>query len=248
MKAKIAAARAICLSTGVAADLAKHAAAEEERRRWKGREDLFTPIAKAWSTDVGCEVASMGVQVHGGMGFIEETGAAQHYRDARIAPIYEGTNGIQAMDLVGRKLGQDGGQSARDLIADMKATLTALPRLYAGKPVERFANAIEAVEDATLWLLDAKADPARAADVLAGADAYLKLMGDVVGGWMLATGALAAAARIDAGQGDKAWLEGRIALYEVYAANVLGHASSRLAAIGQGGDLLARMTPEVLAG
>jgi alkylation response protein AidB-like acyl-CoA dehydrogenase len=248
MKAKIAAARGICLSTGVAADLAKHAATEEDRRRWKGREDLFTPIAKAWSTDVGCEVASMGVQVHGGMGFIEETGAAQHYRDARIAPIYEGTNGIQAMDLVGRKLGQDGGQSARDLIADMKETLAVLPRLYSGKPLERFATAIEAVQDATFWLLDRKAAADGAADVLAGADAYLKLMGDVVGGWMLAKGALAARAILDAGEGDPAWLEGRIALYEVYAANVLGHASSRLAAIGQGGDLLERMSVDVLAG
>ncbi|MFN3931448.1 MAG: acyl-CoA dehydrogenase [Brevundimonas sp.] len=248
MKAKIAAARAICLSTGVAADLAKHAATEEDRRRWKAREDLFTPIAKAWSTDVGCEVASLGVQVHGGMGFIEETGAAQHYRDARIAPIYEGTNGIQAMDLVGRKLGQDGGQSARELIADMKLTLAVLPRLYSGKPVERFANAVEAVEDATLWLLDAKADPARGADVLAAADAYLKLVGDVAGGWMLAKGALAARAILDAGEGDPAWLEGRITLYEVYAANVLGHASSRLAAVGQGGELLQRMSVEVLAG
>lgn len=248
MKAKIAAARAICLSTGVAADLARHAATEEERRRWKGREDLFTPIAKAWSTDVGCEVASLGVQVHGGMGFIEETGAAQYYRDARIAPIYEGTNGIQAMDLVGRKLSQDGGQSARDLIADMKETLARLPKLYAGKPVERFANAVEAVEDATLWLLDAKADAGRAADVLAAADAYLKLLGDVTGGWMLAKGALWARAELDAGQGDAAWLEGKITLYEVYAANVLGHVSSRLAAVGQGGDLLERMSVDVLAG
>ncbi|MBW8304628.1 MAG: acyl-CoA dehydrogenase, partial [Brevundimonas sp.] len=159
MKAKIAAARGICLSTGVAADLAKHAATEEDRRRWKGREDLFTPIAKAWSTDVGCEVASMGVQVHGGMGFIEEPGAAQHYRDARIAPIYEGTNGIQAMDLVGRKLGQDGGQSARELIADMKATLAVLPRLYSGKPGERLAKAVAEVEDPPLWLRRTKAAP-----------------------------------------------------------------------------------------
>ena len=190
----------------------------------------------------------MGVQVHGGMGFIEETGAAQHYRDARIAPIYEGTNGIQAMDLVGRKLGQDGGQSARELIEDMKETLAVLPRLYSGKPVERFATAIEAVQDATFWLLDRKAAPEGAADVLAGADAYLKLMGDVTGGWMLAKGALAARAILDAGEGDPAWLEGRIALYEVYAANVLGHASSRLAAVGQGGELLERMGVDVLAG
>lgn len=248
MKAKIAAARAICLSCGVAADLARHAPTVEERVAWKGREDLLTPIAKAWSTDVGVEVASAAVQVHGGMGFIEETGAAQHYRDARIAPIYEGTNGVQAMDLVGRKLSQDGGEAARAIIAEMKADLARLPRLYSGKPVERLAAAVEAVEDATLWLLDAKADPVRAADVLAGADAYLKLMGDVIGGWMLARGALEARAELDAGQGDPVFLEGRIALYEVYAANVLGHASSRLAAIGQGAALLQRMSVAVLAG
>ncbi len=248
MKAKIAAARAICLSTGVAADLAKHAATEAERKTWKGREDLFTPIAKAWSTDVGCEVASLGVQVHGGMGFIEETGAAQYYRDARITPIYEGTNGIQAMDLVGRKLSMDGGDSAKALIEDMKATLAQIDRLYAGKPVERLATAIEAVEDATLWLLDRKAAADGAADVLAGADAYLKLMGDVVGGWMLAKGALAAKARLDAGNGDPVWLQGKLDLYELYAANVLGHVSSRLAAVGQGGDLLQGLSVEALAG
>ncbi|WP_292019786.1 MULTISPECIES: acyl-CoA dehydrogenase [unclassified Brevundimonas] len=248
MKAKISAARAICLSTGVAADLARHAATQEERRRWKGREDLFTPIAKAWSTDVGCEVASMGVQVHGGMGFIEETGAAQYYRDARIAPIYEGTNGIQAMDLVGRKLSMDGGESAKALIADMKTTLADLGALYSGKPVERFATAIEAVEDATLWLLDQKADANAAADVLAAADAYLKLLGDVVGGWMLAKSALAAKARLSADDGDPAWLQGKLDLYEIYAANVLGHVSSRLAAVGQGGAVLQRLSVEALAG
>ena len=248
MKAKTAAARAICLSTGVAADLARHAATEEERTFWKGREDLYTPIAKAWSTDVGCEVASLGVQIHGGMGFIEETGAAQYYRDARITPIYEGTNGIQAMDLVGRKLSMDNGESAKRLIEEMKATLNQLSSLYSGKPLERFATAIESVEDATLWLLDAKQDKARAADVLAGADAYLKLMGDVVGGWMLAKGALAAKAKLDANDGDPKWLQGKLDLYEVYAANVLGHVSSRLAAVGQGGELLQKLTVEALAG
>ncbi|RZJ01086.1 MAG: acyl-CoA dehydrogenase [Brevundimonas sp.] len=248
MKAKIAAARAICLSCGVAADMARHAGDEAARKYWKGREDLFTPIAKAWSTDVGCEVASTGVQVHGGMGFIEETGAAQHYRDARIAPIYEGTNGIQAMDLVGRKLSMDDGQAAKDLIAEMQATLVKLGKLYAGKPVERFKAAVEAVEDATAWILDAKSDPARGADVLAAAHGYLKLLGDVTGGWMLAKGALWAKAELDAGRGDAGWLNGKITLYEIYAANVLGHASSRLAAIGQGGALLERMSADVLAG
>ena len=248
MKAKIAAARSICLSTAVAADLAKHAATDEDRRRWKGREDLFTPIAKAWSTDVGCDVASLGVQIHGGMGFIEETGAAQYYRDARIAPIYEGTNGIQAMDLVGRKLSQDGGQSARDLIADMKATLSILPRLYSGRPVDALNEGIKAVEDATAWLLERKAAADGAADVLAAADAYLKLVGDVSGGWMLALGALHARDQLDGGQGDPTWLEGKITLYEVYVANVLDGASGRMAAIRQGGALLERMNADVLSG
>ena len=247
MKARIAAGRAICLATGMAADLARSSADPDVARQWKGREDLLTPIAKAWSTDMGVEVASMGIQIHGGMGFIEETGAAQYYRDARIAPIYEGTNGIQAMDLVGRKLSQDGGASARLLIEEMKTVLTPLAALYDGKPVERMANALSAVEDATLWLLDRKAAEDGTADVLTAADAYLKLMGDVIGGWFLARGALAAQTLKANGEGDADWLDGRIALYEVYAANVLGHVSSRLAAIGQGGDLLLRMTPAVLA-
>ena len=248
MKARIAAARALCLSTGVAADLAKHAATEEERRRWKGREDLFTPIAKAWSTDIGCDVASQGIQIHGGMGFVEETGAAQYYRDARIAPIYEGTNGIQAMDLVGRKLSQDGGQSARDLIADMAATVAALPRLYSGRPVEALAEGVAAVQEATVWMMERKGAADGAADVLAAADAYLKLVGDVTGGWMLALGALYARDQLDGGQGDPAWLEGKITLYEIYAANVLDGAAGRMAAVRQGGALLERMNADVLAG
>jgi len=190
----------------------------------------------------------MGVQIHGGMGFIEETGAAQYYRDARIAPIYEGTNGIQAMDLVGRKLSQDGGQSAHDLIADMKTTLTTLPRLYSGKPVEALAEGVAAVEAATAWLMERKGAADGAADVLAAADAYLKLVGDVTGGWMLALGAIHARDQLDGGQGDPAWLEGKITLYEIYAANVLAGTASRMASVHQGGALLERMSADVLAG
>jgi len=242
----VLAARALCLATAHALDLAAHHPEEGERERQRALADLLTPLAKSWSTDLGVELTSLALQVHGGMGYVEETGVAQHVRDARIAPIYEGTNGIQAMDLVGRKLGQDGGEAAHAVIADMTVTLGELRHVFEGKPVERFAAAIEAVRDATLWLLDRKSDPAAADDVLAGADAYLKLMGDVIGGWMLAKGAVEAVRRLKACEGDPAWLEGKLALYEVYAANVLGHASSRLAAIGQGGALLRRMTREAL--
>ena len=248
MKSRIQAMRALGMYISMRRDEAHAAGQPETRRQARERVELLIPVMKGWFTENAQRITYDAVQVFGGMGFIEETGAAQYYRDARIAPIYEGTNGIQAMDLVGRKLSMDGGESAKALIAEMKATLAQIDRLYTGKPVERFATAIEAVEDATLWLLDAKSDPARAADVLAGADAYLKLMGDVVGGWMLAKGALAAKAKLDANDGDAVWLQGKLDLYEVYAANVLGHVSSRLAAVGQGGDLLQRMSAEALAG
>ena len=176
MKAKIAAARAICLSAGVEADLARLARDEGARRKAELRAQLLTPIAKSWSTDVGVEVASLGVQVHGGMGFIEETGAAQFYRDARIAPIYEGTNGVQAIDLVGRKLVMESGEAVSDLIAEMRTTAAALP------DPSRLSAGIDALERASAWLAKA----AGGADALAGASAYLKLFGDVLGGAMLA--------------------------------------------------------------
>jgi len=207
MKAKTAAARAICLSAGVAADLARLASTEEERRKADLRSQLLTPIAKAWSTDVGVEVASLGVQVHGGMGYIEETGAAQFYRDARIAPIYEGTNGIQAMDLVGRKLTMQDGEAVADLIAGMRASVPGLD----GALGAALASGVAAVERASQGLAEAGATAA-----LAGATAYLQLFGDVLGGHMLCKQALAAAA----GE-DSAWAQDRAALARFYAEQVL---------------------------
>jgi alkylation response protein AidB-like acyl-CoA dehydrogenase len=211
MKAKIEAARAICLTTGVLSDLARLADSEQERAAAKARQELLTPIAKAWSTDVGVEVASLGVQVHGGMGFIEETGAAQHYRDARIAPIYEGTNGIQAIDLVGRKVGMEDGGVMRALCAELALTaegLTEVPDLAAvGR---RLAAGVAALERATDWLL-----ANRGADSLAAATPYLKLAGDVIGGAMLGRQALAAAGS------DDPWMKSKGALARVYSSQVL---------------------------
>ena len=126
MKALIEASRALAYSTATSLDLAKRHPDATERTRHQARVDLLTPVVKAWSTDIGVEVASLGIQVHGGMGFIEETGAAQHYRDARITPIYEGTNGIQANDLVFRKLGRDQGHAARAFLDEVAETESAL--------------------------------------------------------------------------------------------------------------------------
>jgi alkylation response protein AidB-like acyl-CoA dehydrogenase len=223
MKAKIAAARAISFSAGVAADLARSATDDETRRKAGLRAELLTPIAKAWSTDVGVEVASLGVQIHGGMGFIEETGAAQFYRDARIAPIYEGTNGIQATDLAVRKLAMEGGEAVRELIGEMAALL---PDLTASAPLNgvgaRLKDGISAVEQASSWLSGRSGDP----DALAGAAAYLRLFGDVLGGAMLAKGALADPERTP--------------LARAYAEHVLATAPGQVAAVTAGaGDLMA---------
>ncbi|MBS0295495.1 MAG: acyl-CoA dehydrogenase [Proteobacteria bacterium] len=245
-KAKIEAARGICLSTAVALDLARHTG--DQGDYWRRRADLFVPIAKAWSTDVGVETASVGVQVHGGMGFIEETGAAQHYRDARITPIYEGTNGIQANDLTGRKLTLTGGQAVRELTAEIRRTIQALtaasnPRLSAA--AEALEAGAKALDDATDWLL-ARGKEAQA-DVLAGAVAYLALAGEVTGGWMLAKAALAAERRSAAGDGDPEWLAGKLDLLGVYVANVLTSSPARLAQVTQGGATLQGLGADRLA-
>lgn len=239
MKAHIEAARGICLSTAVAADLARAAADETTRTSAKLREELLTPIAKAWSTDVGVAVASQGVQIHGGMGFVEETGAAQHYRDARIAPIYEGTNGIQAIDLVGRKLSLGEGQAVADLMDDIRDTIEDLKRSDLKGVGLRLEAALDAAAGATAWLVErrAKAMP----DALSGATAYLKLLGDVVGGWMLAKGALAAA-----GEADAAWAESKRALARVFAESVLAQVPGAAAGVMLGAADLEAMTPEVL--
>ncbi|WP_374535199.1 acyl-CoA dehydrogenase [Phenylobacterium sp.] len=211
MKAKIEAARGVCMTTGVLADQARLAAEEAQRATARARQELLTPIAKAWSTDIGVEVASMGVQIHGGMGFIEETGAAQHYRDARIAPIYEGTNGIQAIDLIGRKVPMENGGVMDALCADMSATvedLVATPGLDG--VAARLEAGISALERATDWVLKNKGPNA-----LAAATPYLKLAGDVIGGWMLARQALAVAG------GEDAWSRSKAALARVYASQVL---------------------------
>ncbi len=236
MKAKIEAARGICLSCAVAADLAKHGDTTEAREAASLREELLTPLAKGWSTDVGVEVASMGVQVHGGMGFIEETGAAQHYRDARILPIYEGTNGIQAMDLAGRKLSMAGGAAVKALLADIRATAAALKDERLTGVASRLNAGADAAERAGDWLSTRKGT----ADALAGATAYLQLMGEVTGGWILAKGAQAACTMA----GDDPFYAGKISLARVYADQVLTRAGALAEAVMSGGEDLHEMAVE----
>src|SRR5262249_1236908 len=155
MKALTWAARAICLVTAREGDVGRRAKSAAERAAAQARVALLTPVAKAFSTDIGCEVASIGVQVHGGMGFIEETGAAQIYRDARILPIYEGTNGIQAIDLVTRKLPLAGGKVVEAYIGELKQTVDrvrASNRVEFGRMGERLGEAVSALAEASRWM------------------------------------------------------------------------------------------------
>jgi alkylation response protein AidB-like acyl-CoA dehydrogenase len=194
MKAMTQAARAICLVTAKEIDVSRRAADPAKRAAAANRAALLTPIAKAFSTDIGCEVASMGVQIHGGMGFIEETGAAQHYRDARILPIYEGTNGIQAIDLVLRKLPIEGGKVMESYIAELQETVKevrASNRPEFGRMGDRLADTVAALAEASRWIGGALAKNPDAA--LAGAAPYLRLFGLAAGGCYLARGALLSA-------------------------------------------------------
>ena len=247
MKAKIEAARAICLSTAVAADLARTATNPVDRDAANFRQELLTPIAKAWSTDMGVEAASAGLQIQGGMGFIEETGAAQHYRDARILPIYEGANGIHAIDLMGRKLALGKGQAVRELVDDIMPTaahLKSADDAWLHTVGARLETGLAAVQSATGWLIERRghAQP----DALAGATPYLKLLGDVVGGWMLGKGALVASQRIAEGAPDTDYWRTKIGLARVFSEQVLAQAPGLTQAVTQGSVDLFRATPEAL--
>ena len=234
MKAATEAMRALAYLAAAAID-AGRATTGEAQFRAQRRADLLIPVVKAWCTDLGVEVASTGIQVHGGMGYIEETGAAQYLRDARIAPIYEGTNGIQANDLVGRKLGRDRGEAARELIAEMRASLGELdaPELAALR--QRLTDATAALDTATAYLVTA--EPALAA---AGSVPYLHLCGTVLGGWLMARVAALALQRHDAGLSAA-----KIATARFYAEHFLARAQAYLPAV-MGGATVVDFDPDWL--
>jgi hypothetical protein len=220
MRALTRAARAICYATAVALDRAERSPDPPARQAAHERASLLTPVAKAFSTDIGCEVASLGLQVHGGMGFIEETGAAQHYRDARIAPIYEGTNGIQAIDLVTRKLPLAGGATIKAYLEELRRGIEAVNAANHpafGSTGVRLTEALGSLERATQWL---RARPGQDA-ALAGATPYLRLFAITAGGALLAGEALAAVRLAAADAADTA---ARLAIARFFAENIASDA------------------------
>jgi len=208
MKSQTEAMRALAYVVAAAMDFAH----KTRNKAHQAFVDLMIPVVKGWCTETGIEVASLGVQVHGGMGFVEETGAAQYLRDARITTIYEGTTGIQAMDLVGRKIAREGGATARAWLAELKkldAKLAAHPEIR-----KALADGVKAVEECVDFIVGAK-DPRVQ---FAGAVPFLKLMGIVAGGWQMARAALAAEKKVSE---DKAFYEAKIATTRFYADHVL---------------------------
>jgi hypothetical protein len=202
MRGMTAAARTICYATAVAIDISHRASDPKVRAKAAARGALLTPMAKAFSTDIGNEVAAIGVQVHGGMGFMEETGAAQYVRDSRILTIYEGTNGVQANDLVMRKLAMSGGEAVWDLLGELSEIATKVEASNDpafGTTGAKLRDAVASVERTSKWLLEKIATTPN--DALAGATPYLRLFSTTLGGCMLANEALAARGN-DAVQGD----------------------------------------------
>jgi hypothetical protein len=201
MKAKTEAMRALASVVGISLDAARAHPDAGERRAHQAFADLMIPVVKGWCTENSVELASVGIQVHGGMGFIEETGAAQLLRDARITPIYEGTTGIQANDLIGRKLARDGGRAAATLIEQMRALNGALSESSSlPGAAALFAAAIDALERAVRYAVANYSADLRSVSV--GAVPLLQLFGVVSGGWMLLRSALIAEARLGAGPGS----------------------------------------------
>jgi alkylation response protein AidB-like acyl-CoA dehydrogenase len=240
MKAQTEAVRGLTYLTAGAIDRARRHPDPAVKFAEQRRADLLIPVVKAWCTDTGVEVASIGVQVHGGMGYIEETGAAQHFRDSRIAPIYEGTNGIQANDLVGRKLMRDEGAAAHAFIGEMKAILPLLAADAAEDALAIEAQlrpAIDALEHATERLLTMGSSSAAAA--AAAAVPYLKLFGTVAGGWLMARSALAAQSYLAGGTGDLAFYKAKITTARFYAEQFLPAAAALVPAVNGGATVLA---------
>ncbi|MEO8104311.1 MAG: acyl-CoA dehydrogenase [Betaproteobacteria bacterium] len=242
MRAYTEAMRALIYWTASCLDIADRSTDEKEKRMHQSLVDLMIPIVKGWSTEAGIEVTSLGIQVHGGMGYIEETGAAQYYRDARISAIYEGTTGIQANDLVGRKVGRESGQTMLALIAEMQKVL---PLLDASNDVnlkayrKALSAGIDELKRSTEWIVTMWG--ANQAAVFAGAVHYLKLAGTVCGGWMMARAALVAAQQLAAGGGDTGYLKAKILTTRFYGDHIITLSVGFADAITTGADSVLQM-------
>ncbi|HUY68916.1 MAG TPA: acyl-CoA dehydrogenase family protein [Alphaproteobacteria bacterium] len=246
MKAHCEAARALAYAAAFSIDVSKRAADEGQKQAAQARVDLLTPIVKSWLTDLANEVTSVGVQVHGGMGYVEETGAAQHMRDARVLAIYEGTNGIQANDLVFRKLARDGSAAFGDMLAEIDAFMPQLAQAKGDDfaAMHKHLNiALEALRASGTWIVKkAKEDAGIAA---ASAAPFLRLAGNAFGGYYLIKSALLAQEDLAARAGDVDFLGAKIVIARFFAEHVLPLCAGLAATVTEGGGVTVAAAEEM---
>ncbi len=236
MRSNAEAMRCVMYANAAAIDFANSSSDESEREHWDAVTALLTPISKGWGTDLGVEMTSLGIQTHGGMGYVEETGAAQHWRDVRIAPIYEGTNGIQAADLVFRKLPLGGGAVIQEFMSEMTNLASQLIENDRLAPLgTALADGVTHMSDAALWLGGRLARQPN--DVAAGSAPFLRLAGVVVGGYYLARSAQIAQQLLDAGEGDPDFMNDKITPSMFYGEQILPTAAGLVTTITRGADL-----------
>lgn len=233
MKTLTEAGRALAYTGCVAVDFGKsEKVTESAAARQARRADLLTPLVKGWCTEIAQEVTSLGIQVYGGMGFVEETGVAQHYRDARILPIYEGTNGIQALDLIGRKTIRDNGQAMLELIEDMEtcSSTDSQASALSGERQARFNQAVKDLKKATELVLESKDDPLQSGSI---AFSYLMLTSTVTAGWLMAKSAALASETLKA---DDPLVRGKLATADFYMDHILPRSATYLANLHAGNE------------
>jgi alkylation response protein AidB-like acyl-CoA dehydrogenase len=236
MKSRAEATRALAYVVAAAHDAASRHPDSEVRKHNQAFVDLMIPVVKGWSTESGVTIASIGVQVHGGMGYVEETGAAQHLRDAQISTIYEGTTGIQANDLIGRKMAREGGATLKSVIAAMRALDADLAKQNGANFAairSRFSAGVDALAEAGEWLVATYGADVRAAS--AGAVPFLTLLGIVAGGWQMARAALIAQAKIDGGDNDP-FYKAKVVTTRFYADHVLSQAAGLASSVTEGAE------------
>jgi hypothetical protein len=244
MRSRIEAMRALACFAAAALDKARHHLGDAERQRSQALIDLLTPIVKGWCTEQAIEIASTGIQIHGGMGFVEETGAAQYLRDARITTIYEGTTGIQAADLIGRKVAFERGATAFAVISQMREVDADLAKAEgAGMPSMRASlkDAIDALEAATRWVIETfQREPRSAAAVSVP---YLMLFGTVAGGWMMARAASVAQASLSDPAADHEFMKAKLATARFYVEHELPRALALAREVTGGAESVLALDP-----
>jgi hypothetical protein len=242
MKSSIQAMRALVYVARAESDYVSNAVDDEAKLKHQKRNDLLTPIVKGWVTELAQELTYLAVQIHGGMGFIEETGVAQYYRDARILTIYEGTTGIQALDLIGRKTLVDGGDAVTDLLSEISSDLKEIDHPELQDIVSATQAAVEQASIAKQWVLEVAAKDASAAG--SASVSYMMLMGYLCGAWLLTKSAAIAQENLSKEGADSDFLNAKIISARFFTEQMLPRVSSLLVAMQSGGETVMAMSEE----